>query len=261
MRNKAVSAPRIQTATVQVGTSRVRYQMQGEGEPLVLVHGLAGSTAWWVRNVGVLSRHYTVYLVDLPGFGAMRQYRSQFTVSGTVGWLGDLLSALKLGKVSMVGHSMGGLITAVFAATWPERTAKIVLAAPAIALSRTAITAFLLPLARQTFFVHPAFVTTLAWDTARAGIFTLLRAAREILNMDIEWELAQITAPCLLVWGQRDPLVPVALSSNLQSKIRDSRLCVLPGAGHILMYDRADQFNQTVLAFLAERPADAAGLP
>src|SRR3954468_11086286 len=123
MRNKAVSAPRIQTATVRVGTSRVRYQMQGEGEPLVLVHGLAGSTAWWVRNVGVLSRHYTVYLVDLPGFGAMRQYRSQFTVSGTVGWLGDLLSALKLGKVSMVGHSMGGLITAVFAATWPERTA------------------------------------------------------------------------------------------------------------------------------------------
>jgi pimeloyl-ACP methyl ester carboxylesterase len=259
MKTKVVSAPRIQTATVQVGALPVRYRRQGEGEPLVLVHGLAGSTAWWARNVGVLSRHYAVYLVDLPGFGAMRQYRSQFSVSGAVGWLGDLLSALNLRKVSMVGHSMGGLITAMFAARWPERTAKIVLAAPAIALSRTAITAFLLPLARQTFLVHPGFVPTLARDAARAGIFTLLRAARELLNMDIERELAQITAPCLLVWGQRDPMIPVTLSGDLQSKIRNSHLCVLPGAGHILMHDRADQFNQAVLAFLAEHRADAAG--
>ena len=243
---------------MQLGTYRVHYQVQGKGEPLVLLHGLAGSRAWWVRNVGVLSRHYTVYLLDLPGFGAMRRYRNRFSVAGAAGWLGDLLNALHLGRVSLIGHSMGGLIAAIFAARWPERLNKMVLAAPSIGLTRKAVTAFLIPLAIESFSVHPRFAPTLVWDTARAGAFTLLRATRELLNMNIERELAQITTPCLLVWGQRDLLVPVALGGILQSKIRESRLCILPGAGHIVMYDRPGQFNGAVLEFLAKPCAHAA---
>jgi pimeloyl-ACP methyl ester carboxylesterase len=129
---------------------------------------------------------------------------------------------------------------------------KLVLAAPAIGLSNTAITAFLRPLAQEALSVSPRFAPTLAWDTARAGISTLLRAARELLHMNIERELAQIETPCLLVWGQRDLLVPVVLSSSLQAKIRNSRLYILSGTGHLAMYDRAEQFNQAVLDFLAE---------
>jgi pimeloyl-ACP methyl ester carboxylesterase len=243
--------------TALVGTTEVRYQVHGQGEPLVLLHGLAGSTAWWRRNVGVLSRHYTVYLMDWPGFGAMRQYRRHFSVAGAAGWLGDLLGVLGLSKVSLVGHSMGGLIAAIFAARWPDRLAKLVLVAPAIGLPRRAMAAFLLPLAREAFPVHPRFAATLARDTARAGLFTLQRAARELLHMNIERELAQITTPCLLVWGQRDLLVPAALGHQLQAKIQGSRLCLLPRAGHIVMYHRAEQFNQAVLTFLAEPRAEA----
>lgn len=204
----------------------------------------------------MFSRHYTVYLVDWPGFGAMRQYHRQFSVAEAAGWLGDLLGVLGLSKVSLVGHSMGGLIAAIFAARWPDRLAKLVLAAPAIGLPRTTIAAFLLPLVREALYVHPRFAPTLARDTARAGPFTLQRAARELLRMNIEWELAQITAPCLLVWGQRDLLVPAALGYRLQAKIRHSRLCFLPQAGHLVMYHCAEQFNQSVLAFLAEPRAE-----
>jgi pimeloyl-ACP methyl ester carboxylesterase len=230
--------------------TKIHYQVRGKGEPLVLVHGLAGSTAWWRRNVDMLSRHYTVYLVDLPGFGAMRQYRQQFSVAGAAEWLNDLFDILNVGRVSLVGHSMGGLIAALFAARWPDRLTKLILAAPAIGLSRTAVSTFFLPLARQLMSVDPRFIPTLTRDTARAGFSTLLRAARELLRMNIERELAQITAPCLLVWGQRDPLVPLALGRPLQAKIRHSRLCILPNAGHILMYDCAAEFNRVVLGFL-----------
>src|SRR3954451_20551321 len=64
-----------QALTIELGAGLVRYQVQGEGDPLVLVHGLAGSSAWWVRNIGPLSRYYKVYLIDLPGFGSMRKHR------------------------------------------------------------------------------------------------------------------------------------------------------------------------------------------
>jgi pimeloyl-ACP methyl ester carboxylesterase len=238
---------------MQLAGARVRYQVWGDGEPLVLVHGLAGSTAWWVRNVGVFSRHYTVYLVDLPGFGVMRRYARQFSIQGAVTWLRDLLDALDVRKVSMVGHSMGGLITALFAAQWPDRLTAIVLAAPAIAFAHKSVMPFLPSLGREALLLRPGFVPTLLWDTARAGLFTLLRASREMLSMDIHNELGQIRTPCLLVWGERDPLIPVELSHGVQAEIHGSRLCVLPGAGHIVMYDQAGQFNATVLDFLGDR--------
>lgn len=245
-----------ETRTARVGATEVRYRVGGAGEPLVLLHGLAGSTAWWKRNVEDLSRHYMVYLVDWPGFGVMRRYRRHFSVAGAAEWLSGLLDALELNKASLVGHSMGGLIAAIFAARWPDRLSKLVLVAPAIGLSRRTIATFFLPLAREALSVHPRFAPTLTRDTARAGPFTLQRVARELLAMNVEGELAWITTPCLLVWGERDLLVPVAFAHQLQGKIRNSRLCLLPQAGHLVMYQRAAQFNKAVLAFLAESRAE-----
>jgi pimeloyl-ACP methyl ester carboxylesterase len=134
-----------------------------------------------------------------------------------------------------------------------------VLAAPAIALGHKSVTAFLPLLGRELLYLQPGFVPTLVWDAARAGLFTLLRASRELLSMDVQSELGRIETPCLLVWGERDPLVPVALSRGVQAMIHDSHLCVLPGAGHIVMYDQAGRFNETVLEFLGERRAQSAG--
>jgi pimeloyl-ACP methyl ester carboxylesterase len=72
----------IQTShkVVQVGNSQVSYQVLGDGEPLILVHGLSGSMRWWVRNVQEFAQHHRVYLVDLPRFGTMRRMRTRFAL-------------------------------------------------------------------------------------------------------------------------------------------------------------------------------------
>jgi pimeloyl-ACP methyl ester carboxylesterase len=238
--------------TVKVGSSLVQYQVQGCGEPLILIHGLAGSTAWWRRNVAALSRYYMVYRVDLPGFGSMRNLRNEFSVSGAADWLAAFFSALGLQRASLVGHSMGGLIAAVFAAKWPEKVSRLILAAPAVGFPKSSLKAQLLPLALSTCYVRPPFFPQLVWDTARAGWGTLLRSARELLNMDVQKELESITAHSLLIWGRQDRLVPPQLAENLHRSIRGSRLHILPGAGHIVMYDQAEAFNSLVLEFLSE---------
>jgi pimeloyl-ACP methyl ester carboxylesterase len=241
--------------TLHVGGAGVRVISGGRGEPVLLVHGLAGSSAWWVRNFDVLSRHHAVYLVDLPGFGSMRKYAKQFSVSGSARWLADVLAALNLGQVAVVGHSMGALIAAMFAARYPERVTSLVLAAPAIALLHRSWLPFVVPLMKQMVYVRPAFIPTFVRDTARAGPSILLRASREFLNMDVKEELAKIAAPSLLMFGQRDPVVPTRLGPKLQSAIPWSRVAMLPRAGHIIMYDRPDLFNRMVVEFLSNPSA------
>src|SRR5437764_9156841 len=140
------SGSRNEAKTIDIGASVAHYRVQGSGEPLVLIHGLGGSSGWWVRNVEALSRHFTVYTVDLPGFGAMRKHRTPFSVRGAVEWLASVLDALELERVSLVGHSMGGLISAIFAAERPARLDRLVLAAPAIGLPSRRIASYLLPL-------------------------------------------------------------------------------------------------------------------
>ena len=87
----------------------IRYEVTGEGEPMVLVHGLSGSTRWWVRNIPALAEHHRLYLVDLPGFGAMRHLRRQFTLVESASWLSAWMEAVGLGPAHLVGHSMGRL--------------------------------------------------------------------------------------------------------------------------------------------------------
>jgi pimeloyl-ACP methyl ester carboxylesterase len=225
--------------------------MRGAGGPLVLIHGLSGSTAWWVRNVEALSQSYRVYLIDLPGFGSMRRYANEFSVAGSPDWIAEVLSGLGLTSVALIGHSMGGLIAALFAARYPQRVSKLVLAAPAIALLHQSALPFLFPLLRDAMYMQPAFFPTLVRDAARAGPKTLIRAARDMLTTDVREELANISGPCLLLFGERDPLVPVTISQAVHAAIRGSSLLVLPRAGHVLMFDRPDLFNQVVLDFLS----------
>lgn len=93
-----------------VGGHRVRYEVVGEGEPVVLVHGLSGSTRWWARNTAALATEYQVYLVDLPGFGAMRRLRRRFVLAEAASWLSAWMEAVGLQSAHLVGHSMGGYV-------------------------------------------------------------------------------------------------------------------------------------------------------
>jgi pimeloyl-ACP methyl ester carboxylesterase len=223
----------------------------GHGNPLLLIHGLAGSTKWWSRNVDGLSRGNSLYLLDLPGFGSMRKHAKHFSIATSANWVGRVLSGLNLHRAAIVGHSMGSLIAALFAAHHPDRVSRLVLAAPAIALPQTSVWPFVVPLMTQAFYVHPAFLPTLVRDAAFAGPVALMRAARELLLIDTKSELSRIESPSLLLFGERDPLVPASLAQTLASQIRNSEFRVLSGAGHILMYDRAELFNTAVLDFLS----------
>jgi pimeloyl-ACP methyl ester carboxylesterase len=254
-------------AEVTVRGQRIAYQVAGSGEPVVLVHGLAGSTRWWCRNVAALAETHTVYVLNLPGFGAFRlglprigPFRgrgARFSLEAAADWLTDWIEAVGIGPCHIVGHSMGGHIAIRVAARRPDLVRRLVLVAPALVAGRRSIVGLPLALVGAVRAATPSFLPILAFDTLRAGPVTMLGATYNLFRHDVYDDLRRVSAPTLLVWGTRDALVPPALGPAFQTEIPDARLLYLRGAGHVVQYDRAVQFNDAALAFLSGQQSTA----
>jgi uncharacterized protein (TIGR02118 family) len=151
--------------------SRGRY-------PVVLVHGLSGSTRWWDRNVPDLAKHYRVYLVNLPGFGSFRRRAQRFVLAEATSWLHSWMEAVGLEEAHLVGHSMGGYLSLKLAAWRPETVRKLVLVDPAGMPSGRTMIGHLGPLLLSARYARPTFLPVLVRDALYAGPFTLWRTAR-----------------------------------------------------------------------------------
>jgi pimeloyl-ACP methyl ester carboxylesterase len=236
---------------LRVGGWPIGYEAAGEGEPVVLVHGLSGSTRWWSRNVPAIAERHRIYLVDLPGFGAMRSLRRRFVLAETATWLAEWMEAAGLERVHLVGHSMGGYVSVRLAASRPELVRRLVLVAPAGVPAERSMLGHLVPLLLAARYATPAFMPVLVRDALRMGPTTLWRAARDLLAEDVRGDLQNIEAPTLLVWGRNDPLIPPAVGDLLREGIPNSRLLLLQRAGHVPMFDQPKEFDAALLAFLA----------
>ncbi len=239
---------------VLVSGRPVRYEVAGEGDPVVLVHGLSGSTRWWDRNVPDLAKHYRVYLVNLPGFGAFRRRAQRFVLAEATSWLLAWMEAVGLESAHFVGHSMGGYLSLKLAARRPGAVRRLVLVDPAGMPSGRTMLGHLGPLLLAARYARPTFLPVLVRDALYAGPLTLLRTARDLLAEDVREDLRRIEAPTLLLWGENDPLVPPAVGNLLRQEIPDSRLLVLKGAAHVPMFDLSEEFDAALLAFLAGEP-------
>jgi pimeloyl-ACP methyl ester carboxylesterase len=245
---------RIEQHRTQVGPARIAYQVAGAGPPLVLVHGLSGSARWWHRNTPALARHFRVYVVDLLGFGGSRG-RQAFVLGEAAEHLARWMQHVGVERASVAGHSMGGFVAADLAAGFPELVDRLVLVdAAALPLGRGYVQ-HAVGLAGALRYCPPSFLPVLVGDALRAGMWTLVGAALQLLRSDITVRLSEIRAPTLVVWGEHDPLVPLEIGRRLQEALPDARLEIIAGAGHNPMWDRPAAFNRLVLEFLGA-PAD-----
>ena len=250
---------------------------------VILLHGFGASLDTWDAWAARLSVDYRVVRFDLPGFALTGADPSgDYTDARTVAVLKHLMDAERIGRASLVGNSLGGKIAWMFAAGHPERVEKLVLvspdgfASPGFDYGRKPqvpailrLLPFVLPTAMVRMTLAPAYGTPSVLTDARVARYRDLMLApgvrRAMLARMAQVELQppepllkNIRAPTLLVWGERDAMIPFRNAADYQRLIPDCRLAALPGLGHVPQEEAPERSLAPVLAFLANGPVAAA---
>lgn len=272
------------TRTITVDGGEVRYRDEGDGTPIVLVHGIGRSLEDWMEQHELLhGRGYRVISVDLAGFGESAPSAEPSTLPGLGRFLGSFVDAIGIAEpVHLVGNSLGGAVAMQFAAQSPGRVRSLVLvgsagfgrevALPVRLLSVRPIGEKLLgkpsPAASRrlelSLFHDPAFVTDdrvqrafqltsqphatdVFLDTASdLGTF---RGTREAWRENLISAMNAAQIPTLVVWGERDRIFPVAQLAAAGRLLPHARTHVFADAGHLPQVERAEQFAELVTGF------------
>jgi 3-oxoadipate enol-lactonase len=249
----------------------VSYESQGEGPPIVFVHGLGGTGNVWHAQRMVLSRYHRVVTYDLSGSGRSDKSRRQFSIDSWADDLAGLLDHLGLPAAAVAGHSMGTVIVQRFAAKYPQRTSALVLAGGITELSAAGKDVF----AKRAEAVEKEGMAAVA-DTVLGGALSpgtrernlaLTGMVREMLLANdpicyaghcralmagsAKGDQSRIACPTLLVVGDQDPVTPLSVQRQIGGAIKNSRIRIVPNTAHLTMLESPETFNTVLLEFLA----------
>ena len=238
---------------VEVLGHRIRYWEAGEGDPIVLVHGFSGSAAMeWAPVIPGLAQRNRVIALQVIGFAPSEQPDMPYTTEALVRHLGEFMRALGLENITLVGESFGGWHVAAYAvhaaALGQPGVAKLALVGGAICVKT-------FPGPDAKGFVDPELQA--AAETLPPEFRTINDPARMAIVRDsglrggdpTREQLASIAVPTLLLWGDKDELIPLECGQDAATLIPRSELVILPGVGHIPSVEAPGAFIRIVSDF------------
>ena len=277
---------------ISIHGHQVAYRSAGEGPPVVLVHGIAGSSATWGGALPLLARNHTVVAPDLLGHGESAKPRGDYSLGAYASGIRDLLTALGHDRVTVVGHSLGGGIAMQFAYQFPERCERLVLVSsgglgkevsPILKAVALPGAEYVLPLILTDRLhgaagwatswvgklgVRPAPLLAEIWDSwtrltdtrAQRAFIHTIRSVIDIAGQRVSARDRLYLAsemPTMIVWGDRDGIIPVDHAYIGHELMTGSRLEIVEGAGHFLPVQQPARLVALLEDFVATTEAAA----
>jgi 3-oxoadipate enol-lactonase len=259
--------------TLRVNGARVVVSDHGSGPPLVLVHGLGATAAGlWRKQLGPFAEDFRVIAYDLRGSGGSDVTPGPYTIEGLADDLAALVEALELGRIAVMGHSLGGSIALAYAAAHPDAVVGLVgLGAPT-----TLPDAGREGLAKRAATVEAEGMAAVVATVAGNGVSPTFREnapdefqrfiellesndphgyaaqCRALVGLDLSGALQQITAPVLLLAGDRDGVAPPAATQANAAAIGSASAAIVEDCGHILPWERPGALAAAARPFLLE---------
>jgi abhydrolase domain-containing protein 6 len=257
---------------IQVGDHRIVYSEGGHGEPVVLLHGFGASADSWNRFAKPLTRRYRVIAPDQPGWGAStRVETASYGYPAQVERLHQFLRSLRLKRMHLVGHSMGGFIASAYAARYPDQVITLGLIAPhgmvepvASELANDVAKGdnWLVATTRQefdrllnnVFAERPYAPKSVLRYLADHVIHNSAKSAKIFAEMQandppLADRLPRITAPALIVWGDQDRVLHVSCADLFRQGIKNSAVVIISGSGHMPLVENAGACAKVWLGF------------
>ncbi len=232
-----------------------------EGKETVLfIHGAGGGQYSWSYQKGYFEKEFNPIIIELPGHGESKGEGEEEIVKYAE-HVGAFLKALGLRKAFLVGHSMGGAIVQTMALSYREMIRGIVLVGTG---ARLKVFPVILNGIKDDFEETIRKITQFAYSRkalpmlVERGTADMLRCRPEVLygdflacdRFDLMNEIEKIGLPTLILCGEDDQLAPVKYSEFLRSRIKGSKMEILPDAGHMVMMEAPQLFNEKVKQFI-----------
>jgi pimeloyl-ACP methyl ester carboxylesterase len=249
--------------SLDVRGTRVQLQVEGDGQPLLFLHGAGGPA--WLPGLARLAQRFRVYAPAHPGFGQSDAHEDWDSIDDFVYHYLDLLEALELDRVHLLGASLGGWLAAELAVGHFHRLRSLVL------LDAAGLWLDEAPMA-DIFILPPERMTELSWhDPGKAPAAApstpeamVIQARARATVARIAWNpffhnpklpgrLARIKAPTLVLWGASDRVIPCAHGERYQELIPGAELAVIPECGHAVLREQPERGAQAILDFLQRR--------
>jgi len=239
--------------TYSMAGYQLHYRIYGSGKPLVLLHGYGVSGYVWQRSIPYLVRQQQVIVVDLPGHGRST-LQGPWRLREIAPLLATWLQQLEIGPAALVGHSMGGAIAVHLATFAPTLFEHLILVnAAALPLQATLPALSLRSLRSMTQRGGGGYPLALLRDVLKPRPLLHWQAAQEMIRSDFRAELAQLAAtplPILIIWGIRDPLLPLSFGEDLSKTLPQAIFTTMPQSGHRPPLSEPEKFSRLVLEFL-----------
>lgn len=274
---------------IKIDNTELAYVDEGKGKPIVMIHGLAGNSSHWKRLIPLLSSNYRCIAIDLPGYGSsefvqLKENQNQLDVFADV--VLKFIKQLKLKKVTLAGHSMGGQISIITALKNEKAIDKIILLAPAGLETFTEQEADLLKKYskpevfqmqdsnairnnyKKNFYAMPQEAEQLISGRMilkNCGQFSawcqvVSNGVAGMLNHPVKAELKNIRQKTLILFGQNDELIPNKLlhpkltidevAKAGTDNIKNSQLAMITEAGHMLHFEKPEEVTTVIKVFL-----------
>ena len=275
----------MRTSEIRLHGHRLSYRTGGRGPVLLLVHGITNSSASWEPVLAQLATRFTVVAPDLLGHGASAKPRGDYSLGASASLMRDLLVALGHERATIVGHSLGGGIAMQMAYQFPERVERLVLVSsgglgrqvtPMLRAVALPGAEYVLPLLASQPLVRggtklggwiqqvglrigsdiaamaSGFASLQDIEARRAFVHTarsVIEIGGQRVNATDKLYLAE-AVPTLILWGDRDPIIPARHGIRAHELMPGSRLRIFAGAGHFPHHDEPAAFTSELTGFL-----------
>lgn len=277
--------------TIELHGNTVTFLRAGEGPPLLLLHGIAGSYETWAPLIPSLSRDFTVIAPDMLGHGRSAKPRGDYSLGAYAAGARDILLALGHESATVVGHSLGGGVAMQFAYQFPQMVERLILVGAGgvtkdvnIALrlasipgGSEALSLLRLPLVLPALQLAGALLGTVIGSTGVGrDIPNALRILADLpeptasaafsrtLRAVVDWRGQVVTmldrcyltesVPVQLVWGEQDAMIPVSHAHMAHAAMPGSRLEIFPDSGHYPFHNHPGRFVDLVEEFIDTTP-------
>lgn len=242
---------------------KTNYKIAGHGNPLIILHGWNGSSDSWEKVIQFLSQNFLVICPDFPGFGKSQPPFFPWSLNDFVFWLKSFTELLRLESFFLLGHSFGGRVAIKFSIFFPEKIKKLILISSAGIKGKLDFKSkIIFQIAKIGNALFTPKILRRFKDGARNIFYLFLRnrdyakakgtmkeTMKKVISEDLTKLLSEMKIETLLIWGERDKLVPPIYGKIFNEKIKNSKFILLSKIGHSPHLECPEKLAQIINQF------------